>query len=75
MQADWEKFIKSLPHEVVFFHKNEFHKQHPDQKDVRLPAAFIEDASGLKLLIPHAEINRAESVGDLIEIVKQYLPK
>ncbi len=74
MQEEWEKFIKSLPQEVVFLHRDEFQKQHPNQKDVQLPAAFVEDAAGFRLIIPHAEINKARNVKDLIEIVKRFLP-
>ncbi len=75
MQGDWQKFIQSLPHEVVFLHRDEFHKRYPDQKDVKLPAAFAENASGLSLLISHTEINKAKNVGELVEIVKHFLPK
>lgn len=75
MQEDWQKFIQSLPHEVIFLHRDEFHKQYPDQKAIPLPAVFVENASGLSLLIPHAEINKAKNVGELIETVKRFLPK
>jgi hypothetical protein len=75
MQTNWQKFVQSLPHEVVFLHRDEFHKYHPDQKDVKLPAVFAENASGLSPLISHTEINKAKNVGELIEIVKRFLPK
>ena len=73
MQEGWEKFIKSLPHDVVFLHRDEFQKQYPNQRDAQLPAAFVEDATGLKLFIPHTEINKAQNVEDLIEVVKRFL--
>lgn len=75
MQADWEKFIKSLPHEVSFLHKDEFHKQYPSQKDIQLPAVFIEKSTGPELLISHTEINKANSVESLIETIKRFLSK
>ncbi len=75
MQEDWEKFIKSLPHAVVFLHRDEFWKMYPSLKNVELPAAFVGSASGLNLLIPHSEINKAENVGELIETVKHFLSK
>lgn len=74
MQGDWERFIQSLTHEVVFLHRDEFQKQYPNQKDAQLPSAFIEDATGFKILIPHTEINKARNIEDLIEIVKRFLP-
>lgn len=51
MQKDWQKFIESLPYEVIFLHKNEFRKQYPDHQDIQLPATFIEDAGAIKILI------------------------
>ena len=75
MREDWQKFIQSLPNEVVFLHRDEFHKQYPDKKNIQLPAAFHENSAGLELLIPHTEINKAKKVKDLIEIVKHFLPK
>ncbi len=73
MQEEWEKFITSLPQDVVFLHRDEFQKHYPNQRGVRLPAAFVEDAAGPKLLIPHTEINKAQSVHDLIKVVEHYL--
>lgn len=75
MQEDWQKFIGSLPYDVVFLHRDKFRKQYPNQENSQLPAAFIESASGLSSLIPHTEINKAENVGDLIETVKRFLAK
>jgi len=70
IQEDWQKFIQSLPHEVVFFHRDEFRKQYPNQKDGQFPAVFVPNATGFKLLVPHTEINKAQSVHDLIKTVK-----
>ncbi len=75
MQEDWQKFIKSFPHEVVFLHRDEFRRQYPNQKDTSLPTAFIENAFGLSLLIPNTEINRTKNVGEFIETVKRFFPK
>lgn len=75
MQGDWRTFIQSLPHEIVFLHRDEFRKQYPNHKDSQLPVAFTESASGLSLLISHTEINKAKNVGELIETVKRFLPQ
>lgn len=75
MQEEWEKFIDSLPHEALFLHRDEFRKQYPRQKNTPLPAVFTEDASGVNLLIPKSEINKAKSVQELISVVKRSLSK
>ncbi|MCI0566382.1 GTPase [bacterium] len=75
VQKEWKKFVDSLPHEVSFLHRDEFHKQYPQQKGVPLPAVFTEDASEVDLLIPESEINKAQSIQELISIVKRSLSK
>ena len=75
MQEEWKNFIKSLPHEVVFLHRDEFHKQYPEQKEIRLPAVFKKDSSGMRLLISYDEINKAKNVQELIGAVKHFLAK
>lgn len=73
MNREWKKFIKSLPCEVEFLHRDEFHKQYPGQENVQLPAVFQEDASGIRLFINQAEINKAKNLAELIKIVGGYL--
>lgn len=75
MQEEWQKFIQSLSYEVIFLHRDEFRKQYPEKNDVQLPAAFTESSVGLEILIPYTEINKANNVKDLIEMVKHFLPK
>jgi len=75
MKGEWRKFIESLPREVIFLHRDEFRKQYPDQKNVQLPAVFRADAPEPQLLISHIEINKANNLSELIEIVNRFLPK
>lgn len=37
--------------------------------DAQFPAAFAKSGSDIRLLIPHTEINKAKSMGDLIHLV------
>ena len=75
MDNKWKKFIESLPHEAVFLHGDEFHKQYPDQKQIRLPAVFTEDSSKIRLLVSHNEINKAQNIQELIKLVGNLLLK
>ena len=75
MKGEWRKFIESLPHEVIFLHRDEFRKQYPDQKNVQLPAVFRVDPSAIQILISHNEINKAKNLSELIEIVNRFLLK
>lgn len=74
MDREWKKFIKSLPYQAAFLHRDEFNEQYPNQKNAHLPAVFIEDASGIRLLIPNEEINKAKNISELIETTKHSLP-
>lgn len=75
MDKNWKKFIESLPYTVVFLHRDEFLKLYPDKKDVKLPAVFTEDASGVSLFMSDEKIDEANDISSLIEIVKRSLPK
>src|SRR3989344_1472445 len=75
MKGEWRKFIESMPHEVIFLHRDEFRKQYPDQKNVQLPAVFRADGPEPQLLINHIEINKAKNLLVLIEIVNRFLSK
>lgn len=73
MDRQWSEFTKSLPHQVLFLHRDEFRTQYPNKKDMLLPAVFTEDAAGLQLLIPREDINKARDVNDLISTVRKTL--
>lgn len=75
MDKEWKRFIESLPYEVSFLHRDEFYKQYPKQKEIRLPAVFKEDPSGMRPFISHNEIDKTKSVQELIEAVKLFLAK
>ncbi|MBI4159987.1 GTPase [Candidatus Wolfebacteria bacterium] len=75
MQEDWQKFVQSLPHEVIFLHRDEFRAQCPDWKDTPLPAVFSHDEAEIKILIDNMEINKAKSAADLIKITRKYVVK
>jgi len=70
MKDDWKKFIASLPHAVEFLHRDEFATQYPNLKDSPLPAVFAEDGLTVRILVPASEINKAQDIAGLEEIVK-----
>lgn len=73
MNKEWKQFIASLPFVTTFLHRDEFVKEYPDQKDIKLPAAFIEDGSNLRLVISEEEISRAKNLSELIDITKHFI--
>lgn len=75
MDKEWKKFIGSLPYEVSFLHRDEFHRQYPKQKEIQLPAVFKEDSSGINPFVSYDEVSKAKSVQELIQAVKRFLAK
>lgn len=73
MDKRWSEFTKSLPYEVAFFHRDEFHAQYPDQKETPLPAVFAERDGTLDVLVHRDDINTAQSVAGLIALVQKGL--
>lgn len=73
MDPEWKKFIEALPYKIEFLHRDEFRAQYSDWKDVHLPAIFLRDGSGTKILIDYKEINMAKNISELIKIVREHL--
>ncbi len=65
MKKEWKEFIENLEVPVEFLHRNQFMKRF-NLKDVRFPSAFIEGDSKIILLISDDEINRLQSLKELV---------
>lgn len=74
MDKTWKNFIASLPHDVVFLHRDEFQKKYPGRRDAPLPAVFQEDSSGISLLVSREEIDAAKNLSELIQVIQRALP-
>lgn len=74
MDKEWKTFVKSLPYQTEFLHRDEFVAKYPKQDDIRLPVILAEDNSGLRLLISAEEINRAKNIKELIETIRRIMP-
>lgn len=64
MKHEWKNFLKELPAEKTFFHKDEFEKQYKQSFD--LPAIFYLKETRPVVLITSNEINRCTSLTELI---------
>lgn len=51
-------------------HSDEFLEQYPSM-DVKFPAALLKRGTDISLLIPQTEINKVESVEDLMKLVTE----
>ena len=71
IKQEWKSFIKNLPVQTVFLHKNEFEKQY--QTRTALPAAYILSSGVIKEIINNQEIKRCNSVDELKDLVNSKL--
>jgi len=73
MKSEWEEYINSLPTEINFFHRDKFKEKYPDFADASFPAVFIKDQSGMRMFITSEELNKPQSVAQMIVLLKEKL--
>lgn len=73
MHGAWRNYLKSLPHEVVFHHKDDFAEAYPGH-GIALPAICVrENGGGLEVLIGKSELDALEDVNDLVGLTERRL--
>ena len=71
MKGAWRKFVKSLPVESRFLHRDEFIDKYGDE--ATLPATFVEEGGELTLLISSDEYNELTNLRGLQFLVRTKL--
>ena len=72
MKKDWKQFIASLPYEVVFLHKDELEKQHP-QASIKPPGLLLRTDSGYRPMLEAADFEAIKTLDQLKSLVNQAL--
>jgi predicted nuclease with TOPRIM domain len=79
MKDEWKTYISKLEIPTTFLHRDEFLrklKNHPhDVEGEKFPAVFLEKEGKISVLITSAEINRCESLKDLMNLITETLSK
>ena len=73
MKSEWKDFIKTLPYKITFLHRDEFQKEYPNIKDVKLPVVLKKEGEQITEFITAAEINSQKTIEDLKNLVKEKL--
>lgn len=72
MKPEWKRFVRDLPAEVEFLHRDEYTGRYGNP-ETGFPAAFLvsDGAAGEepRLLISPEEMNRCENLDDMKELV------
>ena len=69
MKKDWKRFIRELNIPARFLNKNEFSSE-ISRHFTTFPAIFIQAGKDLSLMVSPDEINRCQSLEDLITLVR-----
>ncbi|MBI5178066.1 MAG: hypothetical protein HZA04_02250 [Nitrospinae bacterium] len=73
IKREWANFLKTLPLETAFFHKDAFQKEYPGISDGPFPAIFLDSGDGLREVISAEEINAQTDLAGLIGLVRRKL--
>ena len=69
MRKKWHKFISDLSFDTLFLHRDDFHKQYPNLKEIPLPCIFIRRKRDqlVQVLLDAETINRQQTLDQLID--------
>ncbi|MBV7258089.1 hypothetical protein [Erythrobacter crassostreae] len=66
MRGEWKRFLKSLPMDAVFHHRDDFADAYPNYGH-DLPAILVADSNRrLRALIPASDLDAMDDLSDLI---------
>ena len=75
MNPKWKRFIRDLPLEAEFLHRDEYIEQYGNP-ETGFPAAFLDSGGGSpRLLISPEEMNRCKDLDDMKELVRNTVEK
>ncbi|NNF16072.1 MAG: hypothetical protein HKN70_04950 [Gammaproteobacteria bacterium] len=73
MRSQWKRFIRELPFAVEFSYVDLVAEQ-LDLENTRFPAAFLKTSEGLQPWLSAAQINEANTLDELMQLVLEHLP-
>ncbi len=73
MKNEWKNFLKTLPQEKVFMHRDEFHSAYLHLSEIQLPVILSEENNIIKVVVSADEINREKTLSGLEHLVRSRL--
>jgi len=71
-REDWQSFLKNLPVETKFLHRDEFADTY--NMDIAFPAVLQKTDESLAVIVSAEKINNAESLADLQDVISSHIP-
>lgn len=72
MKTEWKAFLRNLPFEKVFLYKDQL-DDHPELKELKLPAILKRDRRDFEVLISAGELNHMKDLGELMARLSEKL--
>ena len=69
MKAEWKRFIRGLPYNVMTQHRDEFRLKFPDMFDSSLPAILVRKGNEIIELLSNDEISSAHDISQLKNLI------
>lgn len=69
-RKEWTEFMKSYPHELEFYHLDEFESRYPER--FNYPVVLEVRNGNLKVVLSAKEINKLENVKGLIRALERH---
>ncbi|MCH7883320.1 hypothetical protein IIA95_02815 [Patescibacteria group bacterium] len=72
-KQSWREFLDTLPNKKIFLHRDEFLKQYPEYRNVKLPAILTGSEGKLETFVSAEEINKIEDLEGLKKLITEKL--
>lgn len=72
-KKSWRKFLKTIPNEKIFLHKDEFVERYPEHKNMKLPVILADLDDTLQTLVSAEEINKIQGTEELKKLIIEKL--
>ena len=72
MKKEWRRFVKALEIPSRFLNRNEFFSEFGNY-EITFPAVFLRKGTELAILICSEELNRCQTLGDIISLIEYHL--
>jgi hypothetical protein len=73
MRPEWRRHLQSLPYEVRFHHRPDFHRAYPALATLPLPAILLDESQGPRVLLDATMLKGMSTVGEMIAALDRVL--
>jgi len=68
-KQSWRTFLDTLPNKNIFLHRDEFLKQYPEYRSLKLPVILTDSGEKLETLVSAEEIHTVEDLEELKKLI------